>query len=130
MIEYGRANESVPKIRGGTIENGYVAFAKAAMAHFADVHDLADPFAGVRTAPRKKKEPKQSYRPLPIKVVNAATRNGAKSGKLVAAVMPVLAPLTTRRLAVLTFLNFDWLERPSGAFSLSGHLLMRCCCGT
>ena len=112
MIEHGRNNKCLPKIKGGTIKDGYVAFPRAAMAHFADAHDLDDPFAGVRTAPRsRKKQPKQSYRPLPIPIVNWAIANGATSGKLVPAVMPALGVLTTRRLAVLTFLNFDWLEQ-------------------
>ena len=111
MIEHGRRHKALRKISRATIEDGYLAFAKAAMAHFADTHDLDDPFAGVRTAPSRKKRPKQSYRPLPIPIVNAAVRNGAASGKLVAAVMPALGLLTTRRVAVLTFLHVDWLER-------------------
>lgn len=111
QIEYGRAHPELRRISQGTIKHGYIATVRSAVTWQCRRAKprLKDPFDGAQIA-KPAKATQRSYRPLPISVVNKAISMAAAEHNLLAPLF-VLALLTTRRLAVLTYINGNWLER-------------------
>lgn len=110
-IEHGRKHPELRKISEATIRNGHIAFVRSSVQNHCDDHDIANPFSSVRL--HKRKTGGKRYKPLRIPIVNKAIELGAAEG-IVPAVLPLLALLTSRRLAMLVHLNADWLSRVDG----------------
>lgn len=112
QIEYGRAHPELPRISQGTIANGYTAIVRSAVTWECRRARprIGDPFEDAHI-PKPPKANRRACRPLPIHVLNEAIRRASAKHSLLALLF-VLALLGTRRLAVLTYINGAWLERP------------------
>lgn len=104
IIEANRDRTMKP-ISRKALEDGYLANIKRMMRHGIADYRYRDPFAGGKIswpAGLTRSRPREG---VGVDVRNAVFRNGVASGRLDEAMMPLLATLTSRHLAILLYLQ-------------------------
>ncbi len=112
-----------------TMQDGYVANVRTMARHGMTDLGYRDPFGGAKIS-----WPAILRRPTPregigIDVLNRVFRDGAASGQMDEAMMPLLSVLTSRRIGLLVFLlgsdirkkNGVWVAQTSGIVQIDGQ---------
>ena len=127
IIEANRDRSRKP-ISLKSLQDGYVANIRTMMRHGMADHDYRDPFAGAKISWPNGLARSRPREGIGVDVRNRVFRNGVSSGRLDEAVMPLLATLTGRRLAILLYLQGSdirekhgvWIAQTSGIVSRNG----------
>jgi hypothetical protein len=98
-------NFTLMPMAGKTMRDGYVANIRTMMAHGMQDHHYRNPFAGALISYPKTLRPSKPREGISLEVTNRVFRNGAASGLLDEAVLPLLAKLTSRRRGLLVYLR-------------------------
>ena len=115
ILDANRDRRLAP-LKQKTLQDGYVANVKTMMRWGLLSHAYADPFAGVRLRYPKTLAPSAAREGLPNDVINRVFAAGVKSGYLDLAILPVLALLTSRRLALLLYLRGSDIRKKDGVW--------------
>lgn len=99
-----------------TLQDGYVTNIKTMMRWGMQSFAYSDPFAGIRPRYPNKLAPSATREGLPYDVINRVFVDGVGSGYLDLAMMPILALLTSRRLALLLYLRGEDIRQKDGVW--------------
>lgn len=113
-----------------SVKDGYVAAVRAAMRSGMTSHSYRDPFHDVSVRYPSSLAPSRQTASLNAKQLTTLFRIGTDSGHLDAAMLPLLAHLTGRRLSALIYLRgidivekFDnvWVVQPTSLVEIEGR---------
>lgn len=115
VLERNRALGERPIARK-TLEHGYVASIRAAMAWGCEREGIPNPFAKTRVRWPTTLAPSVAREPIGHDVLNRTFELGVASGYLDRAMLPLLAYLTGRRIGLLCHLQGADLRRKDGVW--------------
>ena len=115
IIEANRGREQKP-LALKTLQDGYVANVRTMMRFGMQNHRYYDPFANANIIWPKTLSASVPREGVDRAVLNRAFAKGVASGRLDEAILPLLAALTTRRLALLLFIKGEDIRHKHGVY--------------
>lgn len=113
VVVDGRVQGGGPKpkttLSSGTVAS-YLAPVRSVFIRECAPLDHKNPCDAIKIEKPGKNRPSRT-RPVSFAILNRAMELGCDEGTLAAALLPMLALMTARRIGLLTYLNSDWIEK-------------------